>query len=386
MLQIAAVAMAIGRVAPAPPGPPSVPNIATAHWLDSYPMAKCLDGTPAIYYLRKATAAVNKTKWVIHIQGGGWCSTPAECASRAQSRLGSSARKYNNNDTMDLNDIEGCDNNRWCGELMVNDPILNPLAHDWNAAFLYYCDGASWTGNQAEPVDGLYYRGWHNMQAAMADLVAKEDLGDATVALIGGDSAGGLATYLHIDYMREQIQGGNPTARVLGQPDSGFWPDGLGFDTRFAGFFAMQNSTAGLDAKCVAAETNVSRCLFPQYFAQYIETPLLPMQSIYDPLQRSADRDGHGQWIIDNMNRTILSKPQNGAWIHSCERHCGAELLTIDGVQYPEAVTEFFFGAHPPPQRLWLQHQPYPCAACCNDNCTDCGAGAMRLALYGAGL
>lgn len=76
-------------------------------------------------------------QWVIHIQGGGWCSTNESCQSRSLSRLGSSKREYNNNDTMDLNNIDGCNNNRWCGALMVNDPSINPLAYDWNAAFLY---------------------------------------------------------------------------------------------------------------------------------------------------------------------------------------------------------------------------------------------------------
>ena len=68
--------------------------------LTDHPEAKCLDGTPALYYLRAATSAVNATKWSIHIQGGGWCSSPKTCASRAQSRLGSSAKQYNNNETM----------------------------------------------------------------------------------------------------------------------------------------------------------------------------------------------------------------------------------------------------------------------------------------------
>jgi hypothetical protein len=208
------------------------------------------------------------------------------------------------------------------------------------------------------------------MQAVVTDLIANEHLGDATVALIGGDSAGGLATFFHIDFMREQIQSKNPTARVLGQPDSGFWPDGEGFAATFRDFFTMQNSTAGLNSKCVAAEgANVTKCLFPQYFAQMIETPLFPLQSIYDPLQKDSDRDAHGQWIINTMNATIFSNPQNGGWLHSCERHCGAELLTIDGVHYPEAVQDFFLtpGGAPPSQKLWLQIKPYPCTACCND-------------------
>jgi hypothetical protein len=36
-------------------------------------MAKSLDGTPAYYYIRRAKpGSVNASKFVIHIQGGGW--------------------------------------------------------------------------------------------------------------------------------------------------------------------------------------------------------------------------------------------------------------------------------------------------------------------------
>lgn len=164
---------------------PTIPNIGTAVWLDAYPEAKCLDGSPALYYIRKATSTVNNTKWVMHIQGGGWCDDMKSCYSRSQSRLGSSLKKYNNNETMDWNNIEGCDNNRWCGALMVNDRTVNPYSYDWNAVLFMYCDGASWTGNVADPVpvpgagdSKLYFRGWKNMEAVMSDLIANHDLGN----------------------------------------------------------------------------------------------------------------------------------------------------------------------------------------------------------------
>lgn len=351
------------------------PNIASAYWLDSYPEAKCLDGSPALYYMRNATSSSNRTKWVMHIQGGGWCSSPADCLLRSTSRLGSSKLKYNNNATMDLGDIEGCDNNRWCGALMVNDEITNPLSHDWNAVFFYYCDGASWIGNQAEVSDnGLYYRGWHNLNAVLADLFIKHGLDQATEVIIGGDSAGGLATFYHIDYLRTIIhEKAGTDCRVLGMPDSGYWPDDSSrFTSTFTSMLSMQNGSVGLPKSCLNAyDNNETACLFPQNFANLIETPLFPLQSIYDPLQKGNHPEAHGVWLSSEMNRTILSKSENGAWVHSCERHCGAELLTIDGMHVPEAVTEFFFNdfdLDTTRQRAWLQIQPYPCKECCNDD------------------
>lgn len=43
---------------------------------------------------------------------------------------------------------------------------------------------------EKDPHTGLYYRGWHNMQATMSDLLKRQGLDEASVVLIGGDSAG----------------------------------------------------------------------------------------------------------------------------------------------------------------------------------------------------
>eukprot|EP01050_Picozoa_sp_SAG11_P002167 SAG11_NODE_105_length_16528_cov_4.337635_12_plen_97_part_00 len=78
----------------------------------------------------------------------------------------------------------------------------------------------------------------------------------------------------------------------------------------------------------------------------------------------------HGQWLLAQINKTILSKPQNGAWVHSCARHCGAELLTIDGDTVPSsAIDKFIAGT----KKFWLQEAKYPCRKCCNDGQKDVG-------------
>eukprot|EP01052_Picozoa_sp_SAG31_P009091 SAG31_NODE_470_length_15239_cov_19.376288_10_plen_406_part_00 len=369
---------------------PSSPNIATAQYLTDYPMAKSLDGTPAYYYIRRAApGSVNASKFVIHIQGGGWCGSLENCAQRAQTNLGSSDHeKTKEQDTQDLNLVHGCQNNRWCGALMVNDAATNPLAHDWNAVLLRYTDGASWIGDLESPVtvngQRIYFRGRFNLEAVLADLIGKHGLSMSTDVLIGGDSAGGLATFLHVDKMRDAIHQANlaagvAPARVLGMPDSGFWPDDTAqeFSSTFRAMFKMQTNhtaaVAGLPKNCKHKSSNVTRCLFPQYFADEIETRLWPLQSLFDPLQKGKHPQAHGFWLLDQINETILLKPreagdENGAWLHSCERHCGAELLTIDGVQVPEALACFLSrdpGATP--RSVWLQKHNYPCEACCND-------------------
>jgi hypothetical protein len=58
------------------------------------------------------------------------------------------------------------------------------------------------------------------------------------------------------------------------------------FSAAFRGWFALQgNVTDGLPKNCKWKRSNVTRCLFPQYFADETETRLWPLQSLYDPLQ-----------------------------------------------------------------------------------------------------
>jgi len=52
--------------------------------------AVCLDGSnPGFYHRRSPT---NSTGWVVYFKGGGWCKSPADCASRSRSELGSSSK------------------------------------------------------------------------------------------------------------------------------------------------------------------------------------------------------------------------------------------------------------------------------------------------------
>lgn len=97
--------------------------------------------------------------------------------------------------------------------------------------------------------------------------------GSAAEVLIGGDSAGGLATFMHIDYMHERILASGARAKVIGMPDSGYWPDQEGFATTFRNMYAMQNGTDGLASECVRRNADdLTKCLFPQYFADHINT------------------------------------------------------------------------------------------------------------------
>ena len=65
-------------------------------------------------------------------------------------------------------------------------------------------------------------------------------------------------------------------ASIVSMPDSGFWPES-DRSALFRGWFALQGSvTDGLPKHCKYLRTNTTKCLFPEYFADEIQTRLSP--------------------------------------------------------------------------------------------------------------
>lgn len=56
----------------------------------AYPLARCLDGSPSGYYIRKALRAEAASSWLFLLDGGGICTTREDCISRSSTDLGSS--------------------------------------------------------------------------------------------------------------------------------------------------------------------------------------------------------------------------------------------------------------------------------------------------------
>ena len=105
--------------------------------LTTYPTARCLDGTGLGYYYRGG-AGVDADKWLIVLEGGGFCYGIDDCTKRSHTHLGSSA---NYSSTMDLGGIS----------FMTADEA-NPFRL-WNQVYVRYCDGSMWTGNRTDNAD-----------------------------------------------------------------------------------------------------------------------------------------------------------------------------------------------------------------------------------------
>ncbi|GMP49607.1 hypothetical protein CsSME_00016540 [Camellia sinensis var. sinensis] len=178
--------------------------------------AVCLDGSPPAYHLDKGFGA-GINYWLVHFEGGGWCSNVTTCLARKNTCLGSSKQMANQ---------------LVFSGLLSNLQKFNPDFYNWNRIKVMYCDGSSFTGavEAVNPATNLHFR---IFAAVIEDLLAKGMKNAANVcvvhiyvayslspsssslslflitpktqfeqAIISGSSAGGLTFILHYDNFR----------------------------------------------------------------------------------------------------------------------------------------------------------------------------------------
>jgi hypothetical protein len=418
----------------------TMPNLFTSVLLDDPDPngARCLDGTPPRIWVHKSTSSnpANRTKWAWHFQGGGWCESESTCTARAfapsSCMLGSSREEcFDDNScnvqkfqpVMDVLDLPAVNGARWGGGLLNNSVATNPLTHDWNKVLMMYCDGGSYSGNNATPTmvydswntnttRPMYYRGARNLNFALETLRKTFAMDSATDVLISGDSAGGLASYWHADRFAAAF----PKAFVATVPDSGFFIGDAtkpGWPLALEWIASAMNNTLGLDTSCVAAAAKAGRsageaCTLPEDVAPHVQVPLFVMNSKYDPAMISISSTVKTDAAINALAGRFVAKVQavvltendpfeglkNGAFVTGCHEHCGQWAqgqvaggnsdfnATIEGMTAPFAVQRWFahnklahaagggeqavgvgLGAHP---FVWMATAKYPCSNCCD--------------------
>jgi Pectinacetylesterase len=344
--------------------------------------ARCLDGSGAGFFVR---ANRSETRWVVFLEGGGWCYTAEECLARSKTALGSSkfwpARAS-------------------LGGILSQSRAVNDFC-GWNAVQFSYCDGASFAGNRDVPliVNGtaLHMRGHSVLRTLFSELRRAFGFDAATRVVLAGNSAGGLGVVLHTDFVRHSLIPERARATFRAVVESGYFLDvdnALGkpvYGPEMHGVFELQHVGSALsntNAKCLAhygRNHQEWRCLFSPFVLPFVTTPIFLIQSGYDAFQQ--------QWIvgkyapayqacafafptncsahditqvanpfrrtllasltpqIGSSNGTAVITPANrGAFVHSCWSHGWAQLsdhwtsITIGSVTIREAVREWFAG------------------------------------------
>uniref|UniRef100_A0A453GXR1 Pectin acetylesterase n=3 Tax=Aegilops tauschii subsp. strangulata TaxID=200361 RepID=A0A453GXR1_AEGTS len=248
--------------------------------------AVCLDGTPPGYHLQRGSGD-GSNRWLIHLEGGGWCSTIKDCSNRRMYALGSS------------NFMKPM---RFAGAgILGSDQLQNPDFYNWNKVFVRYCDGASFSGDaegRAQDGSTLHFRGLRIYQAVIDELMEK-GLNNATQALLTGCSAGGLATILHCDDFSARF---SRDVSVKCLADAGFFLDvkdisgKRSFWSVYDGVVHLQNVREVLPKDCLANK-EPTECFFPAELIKSIRTPMFILNSAYD------------SWQIRNVLVPVSSAP-----------------------------------------------------------------------------
>ncbi|KAG2290685.1 hypothetical protein Bca52824_050289 [Brassica carinata] len=347
--------------------------------------AVCLDGTLPGYHLHRGFGS-GANRWLIQLEGGGWCNTRRNCIFRKTTRRGSS------NHMEKVLAFTG---------ILSNKANENPDFYNWNRVKLRYCDGASFTGDSEDQSSQLYYRGQRIWQVAMEELLSK-GMQKADQALLSGCSAGGLASILHCDKFKELLPG---TTKVKCLSDAGMFMDavdvsgGHSLRNMFQGVVTVQNLQKELSTTCTK-HLDPTSCFFPQNLVSEIKTPMFLLNAAYDAWQvqeslapPSADRSGswkacksdHShcnssqiQFFQDFRSQMVSAvksfsaSTHNGLFINSCFAHCQSERQDtwfapdsprLYGKTVAESVGDWYFDR----KTVKSIDCPYPCDKTCHD-------------------
>ncbi|XP_011077468.1 pectin acetylesterase 5 isoform X1 [Sesamum indicum] len=348
--------------------------------------AFCLDGSVPGYHIRRGFGS-GSDSWLLHVEGGGWCSTLSSCSARRRTKLGSS--------TYMEHEVE------FLG-ILSHDPLHNPDFFNWNKVKLRYCDGSSFSShphNEFGNGTKIFFRGQLIWDTVMDELLSI-GMTKAREALLTGCSAGGLATLIHCDDFRGLLP---KDANVKCLADAGFFlneKDIAGnhtIESFYHDVVHLQGVAKSLNHDCVT-RSEPYKCFFPQEFIGNIKTPIFLVQPAYDFWQIAnilvpASSDPGGSWprcklnilkcdssqleVLHGYRNSLLKtlnefqqNPEMGMFINSCFVHCqtwAAETWhsptspRINNKTVAESVGDWYFKRAAAKQI----DCPYPCNPTC---------------------
>ncbi|CAI6011658.1 unnamed protein product [Closterium sp. NIES-65] len=254
---------------------------------------RCLDGSPAGYYHQRGTGTGSK-RWLITLEGGGWCFNMQRCVRRKATGLGSSATWPNPVPGQPGKAASpGGSASALMGGIGSANATVNPLFYNWNVVLVKYCDGASFAGSAGAVKRGgaaMYAMGAGILKAIIQDLLQQRGMAGAQQVVLSGCSAGAVAVAMKCDSVAAMLPAPlQPSFKCI--MDAGFFLDGpaVNGEYYFRGtiqtLFSLHHMDAGVHPACAkyyAARNETWKCFFPQYGLHFVRTPLFLVQSILD--------------------------------------------------------------------------------------------------------
>ena len=311
---------------------------------------RCMDGTMAGYYYQ-APPNTQHT-WVIHMDGGGGCSTKKACEKWAKkgNGAGSSTNWPATRDPL-INKALG---------ILSDDPDVNPDFHGAHHVQVPYCTADGHAGTVTKPTSaqwGWYFSGHLNFELIVQHIVdtipaAKE----AKRVLLTGKSAGGIGTIHNCDFLADKLASLGISAEVSCAPKAGWFVPGFTEDQEDSelppsswdnwsvgktggpesGGFQIWQSYAHPDCLKAHSSSDAHLCGSASVVYPFIRTRMYVMQNNYDPAQingqfglpkksmQSAQAKEYIAYFgraMRNSTNQILMKPGDGIFLASCFAH-----------------------------------------------------------------
>lgn len=292
-----------------------------------YPKAQCLDGSYGALYFMPGSNGHDLSTFVLHIQGGGWCTSLQDCADRAafpvyagQPSIGSTTKWGPGPCTAPYaNATPPCVADGGSGGILSNNATVNPVFHTAAKAWLGYCDGGGFAGTIDAPVavnasTSVYFRGAWILEAAIDTLLTDFGMNTAQNVVLSGCSAGGMSTFLNADRVGAQIAAANAGVRFVAAPGAGFildFPSYAGnniVEPAAQWIFDTMGWNASVSAACVSAHAaDAWRCFFPENTIPFTRTPLFVSNSAADLAQMSVVMALPCDPALGNCNASALA-------------------------------------------------------------------------------
>eukprot|EP01135_Chromosphaera_perkinsii_P000815 Nk52_evm103s151 gene=Nk52_evmTU103s151 len=346
--------------------------------------ALCLDGSVPAYYV---DTVEDSRDWIVVLEGGAFCSSQSDCKERSMGYLGSSEPE--------ILKTENVDQERPGLYYLSADEVVNPTFHKFNKAFLHYCSGDVYTGNNT--LWGLEFRGHNMVYALFDDLKSEWGLGSGANLVFAGESAGGVGVIANIDDLSDALK--NDGITVVGVDNSGFFNGfpfiyevAMGITSEWFAIFGytvrdlmlnVYNSVLNKECLDYYGYALAHGCISGQHSYPFIKTPMFTMTARFDAFY--VDQALDIPWIVQSMTNGTVNftsmEPQylsafgnfSAMWMYGmtdnfvnttlsgtrCENFCssrGENLIynekceQTDGVECVDKV----------------------CQKCEGDNCPDC--------------
>ena len=281
--------------------------------------AVCNDFSHAIYYMKSSPGS---SKWVIYLEGGGGCSTSAECNQRW---IGQGGRNR------PLMSSLGYPESVTGEDILSSNRTRNPVFHNHTHVLVPYCSSDAWLADRSNPAfdaqlefrfnssrdaDNFVYRGRSIFRAVIEDLLSL-GLSDASEVVLAGSSAGGIGILNNVQYLNETLgssmspQRNNPPDMLLIIDSAWFIPfenhHVMNF-TREAALSLKITNPACLDMTLGFPCCTSPSCLFARGYLPSDLPPTFTSSSVYDiftlqeSLRETISRDDDDQTLLRLFN------------------------------------------------------------------------------------